>query len=544
MNINLQDLSSGIGEIFTKYDISNTSIEFFYSNIKGVDVQLNSLLQISDNKNIKEIKNEIIKLLEISEKISAFEISKNGFINITFSEKHLKNLATLNFEKKSKKEHILFDYGGPNIGKALHVGHLRTLNIGRSLYNINKFAGNKVTSDVHFGDWGMPVSQIIAYIEHKNLDINLIDYEDLEHIYPNAVSLTNENESFENLCKEISKELNLRNEDYIRKWSIIRAISINEIKSLFVQLQHKFDLFYGESDVIDEANQVIVHAKKQGKVKFDNLALISTEERDPPVIIAKRDGSFLYMTTDLGTVKFRETNEEYDKYIYVVDSRQKEHFSQLFSTIKHFDLSRKEFIHVGYGTVNGKNGKPLKTRDGGVYKLIDLYSDVKKLLSRDGMNNQDSDKLTNSVLTYSDLLSNRKQNYVFDIDKFVDINGKTAVYLQYSQVRAARLLNEYGKKIKLDKLNNLNNTERDLVLLTTKFSYYFNLSIEKNEPHHLAEYAYNLCSMFNSFYSNNKIFSKGIDKQTKTKRIFIVDNFYKTLIDIFYCLGIEPVDKM
>ena len=160
------------------------------------------------------------------------------------------------------------------------------------------------------------------------------------------------------------------------------------------------------------------------------------------------------------------------------------------------------------------------------------------------MSNQDLENLTNSVLTYSDLLSNRKQNYVFDIDKFVDINGKTAVYLQYSQVRAARLLNEYGKKIKLDKLNNLNNTERDLVLLTTKFSYYFNLSIEKNEPHHLAEYAYNLCSMFNSFYSNNKIFSKDIDKQTKTKRIFIVDNFYKTLIDIFYCLGIEPVDKM
>ena len=160
------------------------------------------------------------------------------------------------------------------------------------------------------------------------------------------------------------------------------------------------------------------------------------------------------------------------------------------------------------------------------------------------MTDKDLNKLTNSVLTYSDLLSNRKQNYVFDIDKFVDINGKTAVYLQYSQVRAARLLEEYKKIVKFENLIELNNTERDLLFLITKFSYYFNLSLEKNEPHHLAEYAYNLSSVFNSFYSNNKIFSEDISEQTKLKRIYLVEKFYKTLVDIFNCLGIEPVKKM
>jgi len=390
----------------------------------------------------------------------------------------------------------------------------------------------------------MPISQIIGYIDHKDLDINSIKYTDLELIYPDAVELTKQDGDFEKICKNIAKELNSKNKKYLEKWSIIYKLSIEEIKLLFIQLQHKFDLFYGESDVIDEANQVINQAKKNKKVKFDDLALISTEDRTPPVIIAKSDGSFLYMTTDLGTVVFRENKKIYDKYIYVVDFRQKEHFSQLFSTIKHFELSNKDFIHVGYGTVNGKNGKPLKTRDGGVYKLIDLFSDIKKLLKKENMNDADLNKLTNSVLTYSDLLSNRKQNYVFDIDKFIDINGKTAIYLQYSQVRASRLLQEHGAKIKLDKFNKLNEIERDLLLLITKFSYYFNLSLEKNEPHHLSEYAYNLSSVFNSFYSNNKIFSEEINQQTKLKRMFLVDTIYKTLIDVFNCLGIEPVEKM
>ena len=543
MNINTNEIESKLRNIFKSNNL-NLDIDFQYSSFEDYDIQCSSLLKEKNNDLIKSIKGQITEAFIGLNEIEKFEITENGFINIRFSENHLYKLVENNFCRVDKKQHILFDYGGPNIGKALHVGHLRTLNIGRALYNINKHAGNEVTSDVHFGDWGMPISQIIGYIEYKDLDINSLEYKDLELIYPESVELLKQDKGFEELCKNIAKELNLKNKKYLSKWSLIHKLSVEEIKLLFIQLQHKFDLFYGESDVIDEANCVIDRAKKDKKVKFDDLALVSTEERTPPVIIAKSDGSFLYMTTDLGTVLFRENKNVYDKYIYVVDYRQKEHFSQLFSTVKHFELSNSEFIHVGYGTVNGKNGKPLKTREGGVYKLVDLYSDVKKLLTKEGMSEKDLNKLTNSVLTYSDLLSNRKQNYVFDIDKFVDINGKTAVYLQYSQVRAARLLEEYKKIIKFENLMELNNTERNLLFLITKFPYYFNLSIEKNEPHHLAEYAYNLSSVFNSFYTNNKIFSEDISEGTKLKRIYIVKKFYKTLIDIFNCLGIEPVKKM
>ena len=543
MNFGIKNIESKIESLFRKNNI-DTKVQFQYSSYNNFDIQCNALLQIKKTKVLEKIKQQIINDLQKFSEIENFEITENGFINIKFSDKHLLTLLkTVNYDVENKV-HILFDYGGPNIGKALHVGHLRTLNIGRSLYKINKFAGNKVTSDVHFGDWGMPVSQIIAYLINEKIDVNTINYDDLETIYPNAVKLSKENKEFGNLCQHISKELNLQNNEYFEIWKIIYKISIDQIKLLFVKLQHSFDLFYGESDVINETYQVVEKAKKEKLVKIDDGALISTEESDPPIIITKADGSYLYMTTDLGTVYFRESQNTYDKYVYVVDSRQSEHFSQLFKTVKHFNLSEKEFNHIGYGTVNGKDGKPLKTREGGVYKLVDLYLDVKNLLKRENLNEEDLNKLTNSVLTFSDLISNRKQNYVFDLEKYVDVNGKTAVYLQYSQVRAAKLLNEFSSQNEIFEIENLNVYERDLVKLVSKFSYYFKLALEKNEPHHLAEYGYNLSSSFNSFYSNNKIFSDDTDSRTKNKRMYLVKKFHETLINVFYCLGIEPVNKM
>ena len=543
MNFGIKNIESQIESLFRKNNI-DTKVQFQYSSYNNFDIQCNALLQIKKTKVLEKIKQQIINDLQKFSEIENFEITENGFINIKFSDKHLLTLLKTVNNDVENKVHILFDYGGPNIGKALHVGHLRTLNIGRSLYRINSFAGNKVTSDVHFGDWGMPVSQIIAYLINEKIDVNTINYDDLEIIYPNAVKLSKENKEFGNLCQHISKELNLQNNEYFEIWKIIYKISIDQIKLLFVKLQHSFDLFYGESDVINETYQVVEKAKKEKLVKIDDGALISTEESDPPIIITKADGSYLYMTTDLGTVYFRESQNTYDKYVYVVDSRQSEHFSQLFKTVKHFNLSEKEFNHIGYGTVNGKDGKPLKTREGGVYKLVDLYLDVKNLLKRENLNEEDLNKLTNSVLTFSDLISNRKQNYVFDLEKYVDVNGKTAVYLQYSQVRAAKLLNEFSSQNEIFEIENLNVYERDLVKLVSKFSYYFKLALEKNEPHHLAEYGYNLSSSFNSFYSNNKIFSDDTDSRTKNKRMYLVKKFHETLINVFYCLGIEPVNKM
>ena len=444
----------------------------------------------------------------------------------------------------TQKSSIIFDYGGPNIGKDLHVGHIRTLNIGRSLYNIYKLAGNKVVSDIHFGDWGMPVAQIIAYIEHNNLDLEMLDYEDLETIYPKANQLSSEDKNFYNTAKSIAMELNSKNENYTKKWETVYNLAIPNIKTLLDKLGHNFDWYFGESDVVNETDLVVSKAIDEKKVKKDDGALISTQKVDPPILITKSDGSYLYLTTDLGTVLFRENKSNFDKYIYVVDSRQENHFKQLFKTVKHFGLSNSDFFHVGFGTINGSDNKPFKTRDGGVYKLNLLFEDIKEKLKKYNSDDQVLNTLTNTVLTYSDLLPNRNQNYIFDVDKFTDINGKTGIYIQYAQVRAKKLLDNSTMPGSYDENFEINSEERNLLLLITKFDYFFNLSLSSMEPHHLAEYLFSLSQAFNSFYTNNKIFSDEVDTVTQVNRIKIVEEFFTTIDLAFNCLGIEAAESM
>ena len=216
----------------------------------------------------------------------------------------------------------------------------------------------------------------------------------------------------------------------------------------------------------------------------------------------------------------------------------------MFSTVKHFKLSNKDFLHIAYGTVNGRDGKPLKTRDGGTYKLEDLYEETYMQLEKNNDDPNIVDCLTNSVLTYSDLLPNRKINYQFDLEKFTDINGKTAIYLQYAQVRAKKLLNE-GKDLEgIKSFEDLDVYERDLAVKLTKFAYFINISLEKYEPHHLAEYAYDLAKSFNTFYTNCKIFSTEVSQDNLLKRLYLVRTFHNTIKDVFFCLGITPVEQM
>jgi arginyl-tRNA synthetase len=452
----------------------------------------------------------------------------------------LSDLSKLNGEKAS----ILIDYGGPNIGKSLHVGHLRTLNIGRSIYKINKIAGNDVTSDIHLGDWGMPVALILCYIKKMNIKLSTLKHNDLETIYPAATELAEDDISFYEEAKNISKKLNENDEVLKKEWKIIYDVSVKNINELLHKLGHGFDWFYGESDVVKETKLVIDDAKLKNKIVDDNGALLSKEPSDPPILLTKSDGSYLYITTDLGTVYFREQNGNFDKYLYVVDQRQSNHFIQLFKTVKYFELSSSEFLHVSYGTVNGQDDKPLKTRDGGVYKLEELLNDVKKELLKKNSNTTLVEELANSILTYSDLLPSRNQNYKFDIEKFVDVNGKTGIYLQYAQVRAGKILSQYPTQNNKEVLDNLNEDERKLVFEITKLPYYFFKSLEKNEPHHIAEYAYSLCQIFNSFYSNNKIFSASISETVMNQRLFIVKSFYTTIHTVFELLGMSPVNEM
>ena len=544
MIVGTNSIICDISNVLSKFSIQE-DVQLNYSQIENVDIQCNNLVKLSSDDRIEEIKAAIEKKLKNNKSIKDISFAGNNFINIILSEEYLeKNLLSDLSKLNGKKTSILIDYGGPNIGKSLHVGHLRTLNIGRSIYRINKIAGNDVTSDIHLGDWGMPVALILCYIKKMNIELSTLKHNDLETIYPAATELAEDDISFYEEAKNISKKLNENDEVLKKEWKIIYDVSVKNINELIHKLGHGFDWFYGESDVVKETKLVIDDAKLKNKIVDDNGALLSKEPSDPPILLTKSDGSYLYITTDLGTVYFREQNGNFDKYLYVVDQRQSNHFIQLFKTVKYFELSSSEFLHVSYGTVNGQDDKPLKTRDGGVYKLEELLNDVKKELLKKNSNTTLIEELANSILTYSDLLPSRNQNYKFDIEKFVDVNGKTGIYLQYAQVRAGKILNQYPTQNNIEVLDNLNEDERKLVFEITKLPYYFFKSLEKNEPHHIAEYAYSLCQIFNSFYSNNKIFSSSISETVMNQRLFIVKSFYTTIHTVFELLGMSPVNEM
>ena len=522
-------------------------IEVKFSDFnKDYDVQINNLVGVRKLENYDLIVAEVTKLLKSNKNIETYEISETGFVNIRLHESYIKILLDNQLKyfqskiKKNKKK-VMFDFGGANIGKSLHVGHIRTLNIGRSLKNIYDFAGFETISDIHYGDWGMPIAQIIAFIEKESLDFKTIKHDDLEKIYPLAAKLSKEDKGFYKTALNISRELNLRDETRINQWKIIYDVSTKNIISILNDLDFYFDNYLGESDVISLLPDFIEYIKKDNLAILDDGALIANDGQDPPALITKSDGSYMYLTTDIGTILYREKMFKADKYIYVVDERQKNHFNQLFKLIEFFDLSKSEFLHIGFGTVNDKNGKPLKTRDGENYKLLQLFNDIQIKLNENNSDEKTVKKLSKSVLTYSDLVTKRTGNYVFDLDKFTNISGKSAIFIQYSQVRAKKLLEQSNINYKF---LSFTGTERELLIEIIKFKYYFNLSLNLNEPHHLAEYAYSLCQEFNRFYTNNKIFDENINDSLKSHRLFVVSMFYETIIKTFQCLGLEPVDTM
>ena len=522
-------------------------IEVKFSDFnKDYDVQINNLVGVRKLENYDLVVAEVTKLLKSNKNIETYEISETGFVNIRLHESYIKILLDNQLKyfqskiKKNKKK-VMFDFGGANIGKSLHVGHIRTLNIGRSLKNIYDFAGFETISDIHYGDWGMPIAQIIAFIEKESLDFKTIKHDDLEKIYPLAAKLSKEDKGFYKTALNISRELNLRDETRINQWKIIYDVSTKNIISILDDLNFYFDNYLGESDVISLLPDFIEYIKKDNLAILDDGALIANDGQDPPALITKSDGSYMYLTTDIGTILYREKMFKADKYIYVVDERQKNHFNQLFKLIEFFDLSKSEFLHIGFGTVNDKNGKPLKTRDGENYKLLQLFNDIQIKLNENNSDEKTVKKLSKSVLTYSDLVTKRTGNYVFDLEKFTNISGKSAIFIQYSQVRAKKLLEQ--SNINYQFLS-FTGTERELLIEIIKFKYYFNLSLNLNEPHHLAEYAYSLCQEFNRFYTNNKIFDENINDSLKSHRLFVVSMFYETIIKTFQCLGLEPVDTM
>ena len=542
---NLSTFENIVNEALGDFGLeSETSVNF--SNLDGTDLQINSLVQFKKHKSFDEINVKVInKFLQLDE-VETCEVAPQGFININLSDVFFKENLYIDRESLKKtlitnQDKIILDYGGANIGKTLHVGHIRTLNIGRALNNIYKLSGSDTLTDIHFGDWGMPIGLIIAYIDKNKIKFEELIAADLEIIYPEAARLAKENDEFYDKAKYISKELNNHNDEYIEKWKIIYDISTQNIKKLLHDLGFEFDLYKGESNVVQLIPDFIEKLKSKELISLDEGAYIASDNQDPPAIVVKSDGSYVYLTTDLATVIDREKQYSADEYIYVVDQRQKKHFEQLFQLIKFFSLSNKKFTHIGFGTINDRSGKPLKTREGGNYKLEDLYQDIKDKLYEKNRDTENLDILAKSVLTYSDLMTNRLSDYKFDIDKFTNINGKSAIYIQYSNVRAKKLIDNYKDT---PTVGDFSSMDRHLAMEIIKFRYYFDLSLEHHEPHHLAEYAYKLCQEFNSFYKANKIFSEDNTSSEISHFMYVVIAFHETLLTIFECLNLQPVENM
>ena len=531
-----------------KSDI-HESIDLRLSNISDWDFQINNLVKFQNSNDIHKIQKAFSKIIQADPNIKNFEFTSKYFINLECDLKKFKNYfenIRNNIKVKNPKT-IIFDYGGPNIGKPLHVGHLRSLNIGRSLYNINKIAGHNVLNDIHLGDWGMPVAQIISYIEKNNIDINKVSIENLEEIYPEASRLYIENKEFNSHAKSINKRLNENEQELISKWEKLKIISIDSIKNVLEILNHRFDIWKGESDVNHLIPEMIDNLKNAEKISLDEGAYVSNLEADPKILITKSDGSYLYLTTDLATVLDRLKENKIDKTLYIVDKRQQLHFKQLFSSINYFQFSEKEFRHVEFGTINDINGKPFKTREGDTKKLIELFeetlSKIKKI--NEELDDETNKLLANTVLTFSDLITNRLTDYKFDLDKFTNIGGKTGIYIQYAHVRAVRLINNSSIDVNDVNLNlaDLDKTDINLIKGLIKFEYYFKKSMENNEPHHLADYLYELSNLFNTMYQSDNILENK-NEMAKLNKLKITNYFINYSGLLMESLGIEPAKRM
>ena len=341
MNI-LNEITSEVSAVFKKYSIEEKA-ELRISGYENYDYQINELVRHQSLSSIDLLLKEISLVLDESKLIQSYDIADNLFINISINagaimqslQSPLRNL------KLQKSENIIIDYGGPNIGKPLHVGHLRPLNIGRSIYRIHKIIGNNILSDIHLGDWGMPVSQIITYCYEENIPIDTLTIQILEEIYPLASKGYSENENFMKSAQENNKRLTFKELKIISDWEKVRNLTEDALLENLNLLGHRFDYWWGESTVNDLIPKMLKDLESNKKIQNDRGAKISSEITDPRILITKSDGSYLYITTDLATVLLRNEEIDHQKVLYVTDNRQKLHFEQLFSSIKHFEFPEK-----------------------------------------------------------------------------------------------------------------------------------------------------------------------------------------------------------
>lgn len=538
--------------------------------------QINCAMQLAKKygKNPREIAETIVAKLD--DRFSNVNIQGPGFINVTFNEnvliEHL-NKAIDDFsifvDKKEPKT-IVLDYGGANIAKELHVGHLRC-NIGEAVRRLLNTFGDKTISDIHWGDWGTPIGLVIREIKEMYPDLPYFDEdyqgeypsespvtnEELGIIYPRASQKKKENEEYANEARIITEQLQSGVPGIRALWKHIVNVSATDCKNVYDYLNCKFDLSYGESDADPYVQPVLQFLKDKGVVEESNGALIMHVKKEddnkemPPLMLVKSDGGVLYDTTELATIKQRMDDFNPDAIWYFTDERQALHFEQTFRGCYKSGLvpDTCDLRFNGFGTINGSDGKPFKTRDGGVMSLKGLiklvYDNIEPKIKEELSGEERievANKLTVATLKYSDLLPFRKTDYIFDVDKFTSFEGKTGIYAVYTTTRIKSLLNKLNASNETI-VNIPNEDVLNVLVKLTELPKALTLSYSDASLSYVCEFVYELCSLFNKFYTNNNIMNEeNIDN--KQTFIAITRLVYNTLSNLLNILAIEEVEKM
>lgn len=508
-------------------------------------------------KNLRKSPNEIA--LFISEKINKLNYEKvevlNGYVNFVIKNelinKKIRNMNEQNkfgLEKTDKEELFFLDYGGPNVAKPLHVGHMRTAIVGESIKRIIEYMGHKTIGDVHLGDYGLQIGEVIYGMIRDNISVDDLDIHYLDKIYPEMNKLCKEDEDLKNECALITKKLQEGDETYQKYFQKIKEVSVRDIKKNYDYLSVKFDLWQGESDSYQYLENVEKILKDQNLLQESDGALIVDVAREedkkelPPLVFKKSNGAYLYASTDLATIYERVTKYNPDHILYIVDNRQDLHFEQVFRTCelsKLIDLEKLEFL--GYGTVNGSDGKPYKTRSGDTPKLENLFNQAKEIFiskkeTNKDMDVSDVDKIVNSILKFADLENSRERDYIFDLAKFSDVVGKTGPYILYTYLR----INKIIENSNINELSDIiyNEFDRDLRYKIINLEASLINAFKERKPNFIADYLYELCVVANTFYQNNHINNLENEVQ-KNDWIYILNLTNKIIKQLLYLLVID-----
>ena len=529
---------------------------------------------------------EAVKENDVFEKI---EMVKPGFINITVSGKLLVDFgkAMMTEEKfgipaPEKERTVVIDYGGANVAKPLHVGHLRPAIIGESVKRICRFMGDKVIGDVHLGDWGLQIGLIINEVRHRQPELPYFDADftgeypkeapftisDLEQIYPHASGYAKDHSNYMQEAQQITAQLQEGHPGYIALWQHILSVSIEDLKKNYDKLDVHFDLWKKESDAQPYIPDMVEKMKADGLAYMSEGALVVdvTEEGDkkelPPCLIVKSNGASLYATTDLATIVEREKLFQPDEIIYLADKRQSLHFTQVFRVAKKAKITRPEvgLVFIGFGTMNGKDGKPFKTRDGGVLRLQALREQINEEVYKKMMENRDyeeteareiSETVGLAALKYGDLSNQASKDYIFDIERFASFEGNTGPYILYTIVRIKSLLAKYSQnggsvteKGEAEKLMTPDSrSEINLYLTLAKFGDMMEAAYNEKAPHKICQFIYELSENFNHFYHENSILANENEEQKASyiQLLILVKNVLEQCIDL---LGFQAPEKM